>query len=241
MSYIKDNTKAITVSGTDTYTATNDMTSYNSGDSVLCIFTNANTGAATLNINSLGAKAIQKNGSTALTSGDILAGQPYWLLYDGTDYQLIGSIGVSTTRTVDLNLETIVTSGAATSGFLAATNGYNEYEIQGSGGGVSKIGYFSMVVPADYVSGGEVKIDSWTTDFTNLTTWTVTVNINGTVDSTVNAISITPTADTTYQTTTNALGSSISAGDIIQVRVNFTGSSGDDIRMRRATFDYTAN
>jgi hypothetical protein len=92
MSYIQDNTKALTVSGTDTYTASNDMTSYNSGDSVLCIFTNANTGAATLNLNSLGAKAIQKNGSAALVSGDIAAGQAYWLSYDGTDFQIAGKI-----------------------------------------------------------------------------------------------------------------------------------------------------
>ena len=88
MSIKADNTKSLTVSGTDTYTSSNNFTSYNSGESILCIFTNANTGAATFNLNALGAKAIQKNGSTALASGDILAGQPYWLLYDGIDYQL---------------------------------------------------------------------------------------------------------------------------------------------------------
>jgi hypothetical protein len=157
------------------------------------------------------------------------------------DKAYVDSVAGTTTRTIDSDLETAITSGAATSGYLAATNGFNEYEMQGSGGGASKIVYFSMIVPADYVSGGDLKIDSWTTDFTNLTTWTATVNINGTVDSVVNAVDITPTADTTYQTTTNTLGSSISAGDILQVRLNFTGSAGDDVRIRRVTLDYTAN
>jgi hypothetical protein len=236
---------SITISGTDTYTgsALSTITSYTSGEAFMCIFTNANTGASTINIDSVGAKAIQKNGSTALASGDILAGQPYWLLYDGTDFQIIGSLGGSstTTRTIDWDLETVITSGSAVSGFLAATNGYNELEIQGSGGGVSKIAYLSLVVPEDYISGGDLKIDSWTTDFTNLTTWTATVNINGTVDATINAVSITPTADTTYQTTTNTLGSAISAGDVLQLRLNFTGSNGDDVRTRRLTLDYTGN
>jgi hypothetical protein len=112
MSYIKDNTKAITVSGTDTYTASNDMTSYNSGDSVLCIFTNANTGAATLNLNGLGAKAIQRNGGIALRSGDIKAGQPYWLLYDGTDFQITGRVSTDY-KPNSVPLGSILVSGAA--------------------------------------------------------------------------------------------------------------------------------
>jgi hypothetical protein len=92
MSYKADNTKSLTVSGTNTYTASNNMTSYISGDTILCIFTNANTGAATLNLNSLGAKAIQRNGSLALNSGDIQAGQPYWLTYNGTAYEIAGRV-----------------------------------------------------------------------------------------------------------------------------------------------------
>ena len=87
-----DNTKGIIVSGTDTYTATNTFTAYNIGDSIVCTFTNACTGASTLNLNGLGAKAIKRNGSLPLNANDILAGQAYSLVYDGTDYQLLGRI-----------------------------------------------------------------------------------------------------------------------------------------------------
>lgn len=58
-------------------------------------FANANTGASTINLNSLGAKAIKKNVSAALVLGDILAGGIYELVYDGTNFQIGNSVGGS--------------------------------------------------------------------------------------------------------------------------------------------------
>ncbi|QKJ33037.1 collagen-like protein [Mucilaginibacter mali] len=82
-----------TASGTNTYTATifPAITAYNSTQRFYILFTNANTGAATLNLNSLGAKAIKKNVSVTLSTGDILAGQILCLAYDGTNFQIINS------------------------------------------------------------------------------------------------------------------------------------------------------
>lgn len=80
----------VTASGTDTYTVTMEQapTAYYAGLSLNVVFTNANTGAATVNVNSLGAKNITKNGSTAVVSGDIAAGSVHRLIYDGTQFQL---------------------------------------------------------------------------------------------------------------------------------------------------------
>jgi len=50
----------------------------------------ANTGAATLNLNSLGAKAIKKNYNEALANNDIKAGQMVIVAYDGTNFQQLG-------------------------------------------------------------------------------------------------------------------------------------------------------
>ncbi len=56
-----------------------------------------NTGAATVNVNSLGAKSIKKlDGATALASGDIQSGQIVRLRYDGTNFQMLSPIGQST-------------------------------------------------------------------------------------------------------------------------------------------------
>lgn len=54
----------------------------------------ANTGAATININSLGAVAIKKNYNQALAANDILSGQIITICHDGTNYQVTGGIRV---------------------------------------------------------------------------------------------------------------------------------------------------
>jgi hypothetical protein len=79
-----------TVSGADTITAVGavGMTAYAAGQQFTFVAAGANTGAATLNINSIGAKAITKNGATALSAGDIVSGAVAEVVYDGTQFQL---------------------------------------------------------------------------------------------------------------------------------------------------------
>lgn len=140
--------------------------------------------------------------------------------------------------TAPVGITSGVTSGAATSGFLASTNNMVEYEMQGGGGTTTKILYYSIIVPMDYKSGGDISVNSWTTDFLNLTTWTVTGYINGTLDSVLSAIDITPTADSVYELTSNSFADAISAGDILQIKLNFDGSNGDDVRINKIDFHY---
>lgn len=86
--------KYATASGTNTYTVTiSGITAYTEGLSVKIKFTNANTGASTLNINSLGAKSIVKSNGNALSSGNIKAGQICHLVYTGSVFQLLGEGG----------------------------------------------------------------------------------------------------------------------------------------------------
>lgn len=81
------------VAGTDTITATAPLSvaAYALGQCFRFTAANANTGAATININSLGAKSITKNGSTALAAGDIASGMVCEIVYDGTRFQLVGA------------------------------------------------------------------------------------------------------------------------------------------------------
>lgn len=53
----------------------------------------SNTGAATLNVNGLGAKSIFKNYNQQLNNGDIQSGQMISLMYDGTNFQMQSPIG----------------------------------------------------------------------------------------------------------------------------------------------------
>lgn len=86
---------AASVAGVDDYavTLTPAPVAYVTGMVVRFKADVANTGASTLNVNSLGAKTIKKNGTTYdLGNGDIAAGQMVEVIYDGTNFQLFGGI-----------------------------------------------------------------------------------------------------------------------------------------------------
>src|SRR5574343_403535 len=70
-----------TVSGADTITAAAPVapSAYAAGQTFRFIAVSANTGAVTLNVSSLGAKAVTKNGTTALAAGDIQSGAVVYL------------------------------------------------------------------------------------------------------------------------------------------------------------------
>ena len=95
--WFSDINGTVAVAGTDTYTATiNADSGFSLYDGYMFCgdFANANTGAATLNLtpdggSALGAASIVKNGSAALVSGDIAAGQKVVLRYDGTNFQML--------------------------------------------------------------------------------------------------------------------------------------------------------
>jgi hypothetical protein len=67
-------------------------TSYVTGMIIRFKANSANTGAATLNVNSLGAKTIKKSVTTDLSDNDILASQIVTVVYDGTNFQMLSTI-----------------------------------------------------------------------------------------------------------------------------------------------------
>jgi len=81
--------------GTNTITAslTPSPTVYSAGQTFRFVSAGANTGAATLNINGLGAKSITKNGTAALAAGDIPGSAVVEVSYDGTQFQLMSGTG----------------------------------------------------------------------------------------------------------------------------------------------------
>lgn len=85
-------TTDVTETSADTYTASVaplTITSY-TNKRFTVQFPDDNDGPATLNINSLGAKPIINPNGDALEDDDILADRYYFLVYDGTSFQMIG-------------------------------------------------------------------------------------------------------------------------------------------------------
>lgn len=74
---------------------------------------NSNTSSSTINVNSLGSKAVKRNGS-ALASGDLSSTKFVELIYDGTDFQIANAGDYATTVTLPRGLISgLVMSNAA--------------------------------------------------------------------------------------------------------------------------------
>lgn len=112
----------------------------------------SNTGAATINFNSLGVKSIKKldgNGKSALVQGDMIIGNSYTLIFDGTDVVLMNPTCINSsiiTAAGDL----LVGSGANLLSRLAL--GSSDYAL------VSKNGILTYGAPINgrYNAGGSL-------------------------------------------------------------------------------------
>lgn len=85
-----------TVGGTAdaiTLTLSPAITAYAAGQSFSFVATGTNTGATTVDVNSVGAKAVQKLAGAALAAGDIQNGDVIDIVYDGTQFRIVGQHG----------------------------------------------------------------------------------------------------------------------------------------------------
>lgn len=101
---------AITTGGSsNAYTLTTGLSlaAYVTGQSFDIKLNHTNTGAATLNVDGLGAKAITKNGATALVANDIFNTLIYRVSYDGTNFQIVGTHGTNVYQPLDALLTAI--------------------------------------------------------------------------------------------------------------------------------------
>jgi len=87
----------------DTYaiTVTPTIGAYFIGMMVMFKANTANTGAATLNVNTIGAITIKKNRDADLATGDIEASQWVMVVYDGTNFQMISHLAQAPASTVN--------------------------------------------------------------------------------------------------------------------------------------------
>ena len=132
--YREDTDGVNTSSGTDTITlaSSRTMTAYAQGDMYTFKAGGTNTGATTLNVDSLGAKDVQFNGA-ACTGGEIITDLMYTVVYDGTQFQLMNAasypaIDIETLEVTNIKAKdgtasmTIADStGVVTAGTLNAT------------------------------------------------------------------------------------------------------------------------
>lgn len=99
-----------------TLTLSPSPSAYAAGQKFTFVASAANTGAATINVNSLGAKAIKRNVSTALNAGDIPNGGVVILEYDGTNFQLLNPATIGAITSSPITMATAKLIGRTTAG-----------------------------------------------------------------------------------------------------------------------------
>lgn len=103
-----------------------------------------NTGAASLNVCTLGAKSIKTVAGADPSDGDLAAGKWYKLVYDGTNFQIVGGVGSGTslpTQTSNAD-KALMTDGSTTSWnrFLKSLAVSSDFGLTCSGGADSASG-----------------------------------------------------------------------------------------------------
>lgn len=122
--YRSDTDGVNTSAGTDVITlaASRTMTAYAQGDLYTFKAGGTNTGATTLNVDSLGAKDVQFNGA-ACTGGEIVSGLMYTVVYDGTQFQLLNASSYPAIDITTLEVTNIKAKDGTASMTLANSTG----------------------------------------------------------------------------------------------------------------------
>lgn len=153
------------------------------GTQVAIQVANTNTGAVTFNYASLGSKNVLSEGN-AVKAGQMIAGQIYLLMYDGTQWELL-SVGVdvsaSTTQAGIVALAALSDVVAGTDAAKAATSQGVAKAVQSGGysyaadsGAANTIAITLTPAPAAYTAGLAVEVKMNATN-----TGATTINVNG--------------------------------------------------------------
>lgn len=187
------------------------LTAYSAGQMFIIKASSANTGSATLNVNGLGAASILKNqGQSNLIANDIVSGQTFIVIYDGSVFQLVSptantisgtgsglaSVGVTTTAgvtnaiSVTVTASTVANAIVGTSTTTALTPAAN-YGVWGKGTDIASAS--TLTIPS---TGGGYFVVTGTTTVTAISEATtslgrqVTLKFSGALTLTHNATSL---------------------------------------------------
>lgn len=136
------------------------------GNGAIFIAGASNTGAMTAAIGGTAATAVFRqtpNGPQALTGGEVQIGQLIWIVYDGTQYEMLSNgpqfggfgplVSIASAATTDLGTvpthNVLITGGATITSFgSTASTTYPIYRMQfGSAGGVLTNNNTSLIIP----------------------------------------------------------------------------------------------
>jgi len=216
--------KLITVTGTDTITGSMSpaLTAYAAGQLFYFVSAGANTGPVTINIDSLGAKSITRDGSTALAAGDINSGEVVVVIYDGTRFQMInaansfGNTTINGTLTVTGN--TGLQANVSITSALSVGGTFNVTGAAALGSTLSVTGKSDLPTVSTASMNAAVAL---------ITTGTVTnlTSTSASIASANAAVALVTTGTVTNLTSTSASIASANLGTAVISDLTVTGAS----------------
>jgi hypothetical protein len=211
------------VTGTNTITAAATPTAifheYRDGQQFMFKPAADNTGAATLNINSIGAKAIVSPAGAALVAGSLTTSAVYIVVYSSSDdrFQLVGSSSDSSGGTPDEYVAFTATGSFAKADYPGAR--CFEVIMQGPGGPGATADYGQGRGGGGGGAGGQaIKVFN-PADLAD----SITVTINSTKAEFAHTTAVVGNAGSAGSTVSGGAGGSATGGDL-----NFTGESGEN-------------
>lgn len=143
--------------GTNTITASVPLlAALAAGESFQFIAAATNTSSVTLNINSIGAKAITKNGTTALVGGELIIGKAVQVIYDGTQFQLQGGGSSLTSGAALTPTGTTADFTGLPTGIKRITVSLNVLSTSGSSSPIIQIGDSGGIESSSYESSASI-------------------------------------------------------------------------------------
>jgi hypothetical protein len=216
--------KLITVTGTDTITGSMSpqLTAYAAGQLLYFIANAANTGAVTINVDGLGAKAITRDGSTALAAGDINSGEVVVIVYDGTRFQMINAANSFGNTTINGTLTVTGNTGLqANVSITSALSVGGTFNVTGAatlGSTLSVTGKSDLPTVSTASINAAVAVVT-TGTVTNLT------STSASIASANAAVALVTTGTVTNLTSTSASIASANLGTAVVTGLTVTGAS----------------
>jgi hypothetical protein len=150
-----------------------------------------NTGAVTIDVSSLGTKAITRDGANALVGGELQSGNIYDIVYDGTQFQIVGNSyvkipGVETIWVPAGAMQATVTNGCSALQIAELTAARPNLKVRDFDQTTSENAQFDVAFPKSWDEGTVTFQPFWTTASTN--TGTVIFDLAGVAVSNDDAI-----------------------------------------------------
>jgi len=207
---------------------------------------NGNTSTSTINISAVGARNIFKNGA-ALTGGELVAGQVYDLVDDGTQIEIVGSSTYTSPSDVitDLQMRVSLNDGILTSSTtlpVMTRNALGDYSFNRTSGGAETVRY-NVEAPLSRTTankGYKLKsvVFAYTLGVADISSFDITAQSSAYVDQTAVAVTAAfggAVEDEDYDANHNT------AAKRLDFDNNGTGDQVTTLTLDTASFNNTAN